>query len=98
MNTRTPKLRRHHTGQWTVHWGGRDHYLGLDKKHAQQLYLDHIRRWSEWKAQRMTMRLLPPMQTILVDEMADRFVAAKLAELGKGAAYYYEKHLRRFRP
>lgn len=98
MNTRTPLFRTHSTsGQYMIRWGGRVYYLGRDRDAAYAQYLDHLKRWAEWRQARQTQRLAPPTQAILVPELIDQFLEWKGLERGDETRRYYEKHLRRFR-
>ena len=82
MNTRTPSLRKHVSGQYMVTWGGQDHYLGHDKRLARQGYLEQLRQWAEWRQERQLQSPLRLNQNIVVDDLVEQFLEAKERERG----------------
>ena len=97
MNDRPPKLSLHKaTGQYRVHWGGQDRYLGKDRAEAQKRYLGELAAWAEWRKSRDQLRLPPLRQPLLVAELVVRFLDSKERERGRGCRQRYERHLRRF--
>lgn len=94
---RIPSLRKHATGQWFTHWGGRDHYFGHDKEEAESLYVQSLQEWHEWRDSRRAERdRRQRMTRLAVAELVQQFTNAKRIETGEDAARYYENHLTRF--
>ena len=79
-----------------VYWGGRAHYLGTNYTIAHKRYLDELKRWAEWRANRNTQRFPPIRCDKSVIEVAEEFLRSK--ELASGTDYrrYLSKHLRRW--
>ncbi len=96
MNTRTPTLRKHHTGHFFCRWGGKDHFFGADKKAAEAKYLASLKEWAEWRGQRNTLRFPPIGRSERVRDIIDLFLAHKHLEGGDDLRRYYAKHLKRF--
>lgn len=93
---RVPKLRRHKSGHYFVHWGGQDHYLGKNKADADQLYLDQLAEWREWWAGKLQDRGKPKRPRYTIAEVASKFLEAKRSELGQQGEYNYRKQIKRF--
>ena len=100
MNTRTPQLRKHATGQWFVKWAGKSRYFGQDFDKAQQKYLtdpkDGLPGWSAWRAARNTKRFPPMQSSLTVPEVVEQFLNYKGLEGGLDLERYYTKHTKRF--
>lgn len=96
MNQRPPKLRRHQTGVYFCRWGGKDHYFSKNKKASEEDYLRSLAEWSEWRANRNTLRLPPMSKALSAVELSERFLDFKEAEGGLQLRRYYAKALRRF--
>lgn len=92
---RVPKLRKHASGQWLVHWGGKDRYLGKNRADAERAYLRELDAWRHWQEERRGASQIRYAVAPTVAELADQFLNHKRAELGAGVQYY-ENHLARF--
>lgn len=93
---RVPTLRKHKTGQWFVRWGGRDRYLGVDKKKAESAYLDELDDWRHWVEDKRRRREVVNQITPTIAEVVDEFLKAKRIEVGHNCGEYYRRHLKRF--
>lgn len=93
---RVPTLRKHKTGQFFVRWGGRDHYLGLDKRKAENAYLDQIDDWRRWVSEKRKRREVVNQTVPTIAETVDEFLKAKRVEVGLACGEYYRRHLSRF--
>ena len=94
---RVPKLRQHRSGHYFVHYAGKDHYLGLDKREAEAKYHEHLRDWSDWwKEKRAVREKGRGRGRVLVGEVAKAFLESKQKELTKDGVYHYEKSLAHF--
>lgn len=92
---RVPQLRKHATGQFFVRYGGRDHYLGHDKKAAEKQYLDHLDGWRHWRGEKSDRAERDKGRgRKLLGEVAEAFFKEKQRELGPDGRYFYEKTLR----
>lgn len=96
MNQRVPKLRKHATGHWFCHWGGRARYFGKDRSKAQGAYLESLEEWAKWRMSRNASRLPPMSKAALVVDIAEKFLVAKQLEGNLDLRRYYTKHLKRF--
>lgn len=92
--SKPPAMRMHATGQYTVHYAGRDHYLGRDKAEAEVQYRHHLKRWADWRDQRAASRTPAPTRPKLI-EVIEQFFALKAAD-SRDVDRYYRKHLRRY--
>lgn len=95
---RPPTLRIHKTGQYMVRYAGRDHYLGHDKRRADEQFLTHLDKWREWRESKAEARNIRHQFKRVpgVVELINMFVDAKKTERGDACAAYYKKHLRYF--
>lgn len=93
---RVPTLRKHKTGQWFVRWGGRDRYLGTDKRLAENAYLDEIDDWRRWVAEKRKRREVINQTVPTIAEVVNEFLKAKRIEVGHACGEYYRRHLSRF--
>ncbi len=95
MNQRTPTFKMHPTGQWFCKWGGKFHYLGVDREAAHEKYLVSLIEWASWRSRRNKQRL-PPMSTApVVVDLIEQFLAWKATD-SQELRRYYAKHLNRF--
>ena len=94
-NVRKPSLRRDHKGQNIVKWGGRVHYLGVDKARAQVKYAQEIVKWAQWRAER-TRVPARPRTLITVFELYERYLAAKKGQRAEQTILHIKNSLRRF--
>lgn len=83
---------------WFVHWGGRNHYLGRDKAAADELYAEQLRAWAQWSAGKNTAKRATPRGSgvRMVRELADEWLATKLANNGPANERYNRANLARF--
>lgn len=81
---------------WFFRWGGRDHYFTKSKRDSEARYLEILKQWAEWRAERNTKRFPPITQSIAVVDVADLFLQAKAIEHGETTREYYRKHIKRF--
>jgi len=93
---RTPSLRLHRTGQWSTAWNGKTFYFGTDRNEAKSRYLDNLKDWSAWKADRRSAVQVQLKPGLLVGELVSKFLDSKEAEGGIDLRRYYAKHLARF--
>ena len=92
-----PKLRRHKGGQYFVRWGGRDRYLGREKRKAEAAYWESLAQWRQWREHRQTQRAaLSGGPTLRVAALVKEFLRAKMLERGESCERDYRKYLRRF--
>lgn len=90
-----PTFRKHHTGVYFCRWGGKDHIFSKDKDASYKQYLDSLRDWAEWQAERKAV-LARPFRKLTVKELSDQFLQSRFAEGGRDRQDFYAKHLRRF--
>lgn len=96
LMARLPQLRKHTSGNYFVRWGGKDHYLGRDRREAQNQYTVQLDLWNQWQAQKADARAVSATRTRLtVGELVKQFVESKRHEAGIEASEYYAKHLKR---
>lgn len=96
MNQRTPTLRKHVRGMWFCRWGGKDHYFGSDRTAAQELYLQSLSEWAQWRSSRNAQRLPPMREAVSVAELSKKFLDWKEQQGGTNLRAYYNKHIGRF--
>lgn len=95
---RIPKFSLHKaSGQWFIHYAGKTHYLGRDKRAAKRAYLEHLDRWREWTEARANHAVKRTRRHITIDELIDAFAIAKRTERGHDCERYYLKHTKRLR-
>lgn len=98
MNRPPPKLRQKPNGYYFVRFGGKDHYCGTsDRLEAEKIYPKLLEKWSDWKATVAAVRTAHTSRVSTVDEIADEFIAAKVAQRGPQIERYYRAHLKLFR-
>lgn len=103
---REPVVRQKSNGAWIVHWGGKDHYLSVDRAKAELLWLDPASKhtgsriaWLRWRAARKhAIEVTQPgrARPLLVIDVA-RELLGHYADAGRvGALAYFRTHLARF--
>ena len=98
MTRPPPKLRRKANGYFFVRFGGKDHYLGTtEQEKAERLYPKLIESWSDWKAVVRLSRIAPSRRVHTIDDVAEQFIDAKVAQRGPRIRSYYRTHLKLFR-
>lgn len=94
---RVPKLHRHKsTGHYYTRWGGKQHWLGSDRKQAQDRFLEQLEDWQDWRDSKAEARRRQSTYELLVPDLVERFLASRRVEIGLDCEEYYRKHLIRF--
>ncbi len=87
MPHRIPSLRLHATGQWFVRYGGRNHYLGTDRRRAEERYAEHLRTRAVLQ-QISTHMAVPPadLRPRTLAEAAEVYIAEQYARASRSIA------------
>ena len=76
-----PALRRHATGQYVIYWGGKNHYLGVDRPAAEAAYAEQLRAWAEWRTRRGQAIKAASPSTITVADAVTAWLTARAADI-----------------